>query len=178
MASSPAAFARNFAYLQIDLTDPDFREHLSKQRARHPRGAAEAHRRSDRCGRAGAGYQRQAAGAHDRGSDRRLDDELGVLPGRPRREMDAPRPRRHPETLYLIEARDSEARLVVRGGLSRFLHLSCAYARSSARHVADSPAAIAVAAASMSAAEADATRPSRRRSPPTKPGRNRRRPRR
>jgi len=30
MASSPAALARNFAYLQIDLTDPDFRRHISK----------------------------------------------------------------------------------------------------------------------------------------------------
>lgn len=28
MAASPAAFARNFAYLQIDLTDPDFRKGL------------------------------------------------------------------------------------------------------------------------------------------------------
>jgi AcrR family transcriptional regulator len=33
MASSPAAFARNFAYLQIDLTDPDFRKHLAKNAA-------------------------------------------------------------------------------------------------------------------------------------------------
>ena len=31
LASSPAALARNVAYLQIDLTDPDFRKHLSKQ---------------------------------------------------------------------------------------------------------------------------------------------------
>ena len=31
--SSPAAFARNFAYLQIDLTDPDFRKHLAKHAA-------------------------------------------------------------------------------------------------------------------------------------------------
>ena len=31
LASSPAALARNFAYLQIDLTDADFRRHLSKQ---------------------------------------------------------------------------------------------------------------------------------------------------
>ena len=30
MSSSPEAFARNFAYLQIDLTDPDFRQHMSK----------------------------------------------------------------------------------------------------------------------------------------------------
>jgi len=30
MAANPAAFARNFAYLQIDLTDPDFRRHLVK----------------------------------------------------------------------------------------------------------------------------------------------------
>ena len=30
MASSPAALARNFAYLQIDLTDPDFRKHIEK----------------------------------------------------------------------------------------------------------------------------------------------------
>jgi AcrR family transcriptional regulator len=31
MAASPAALARNLAYLQIDLTDPDFRRHLVKQ---------------------------------------------------------------------------------------------------------------------------------------------------
>lgn len=31
MAESPAALARNLAYLQIDLTDPDFRVHLVKQ---------------------------------------------------------------------------------------------------------------------------------------------------
>jgi AcrR family transcriptional regulator len=31
MAASPAALARNLAYLQIDLTDPDFRKHLMKQ---------------------------------------------------------------------------------------------------------------------------------------------------
>jgi AcrR family transcriptional regulator len=30
-AASPAALARNLAYLQIDLTDPDFRRHLVKQ---------------------------------------------------------------------------------------------------------------------------------------------------
>ena len=30
MASSPAALARNFAYLQIDLTDPDFRRNLAR----------------------------------------------------------------------------------------------------------------------------------------------------
>lgn len=33
MASSPAVFARNFAYLQIDLTDPDFRKHIAKHAA-------------------------------------------------------------------------------------------------------------------------------------------------
>jgi AcrR family transcriptional regulator len=37
MASSPAALARNFAYLQIDLTDPDFRRHIEKS-ARATRG--------------------------------------------------------------------------------------------------------------------------------------------
>lgn len=31
LAASPAALARNLAYLQIDLTDPDFREHLRMQ---------------------------------------------------------------------------------------------------------------------------------------------------
>lgn len=31
MAESPAALARNFAYLQIDLTDPDLRKHLVAQ---------------------------------------------------------------------------------------------------------------------------------------------------
>jgi AcrR family transcriptional regulator len=33
LAATPAAFARNFAYLQIDLTDPDFRKHLMKHAA-------------------------------------------------------------------------------------------------------------------------------------------------
>jgi AcrR family transcriptional regulator len=33
MAASPAAFARNFAYLQIDLTDADFRKPLSRHAA-------------------------------------------------------------------------------------------------------------------------------------------------
>lgn len=31
LAASPAALVRNLAYLQIDLTDPDFRRHLTKQ---------------------------------------------------------------------------------------------------------------------------------------------------
>ena len=31
MADSPAAVVRNLSYLQIDLTDPDFRKHLTKQ---------------------------------------------------------------------------------------------------------------------------------------------------
>jgi AcrR family transcriptional regulator len=31
LASSPAAFARSLAYLQIDLTDPEFRKHLVVQ---------------------------------------------------------------------------------------------------------------------------------------------------
>jgi AcrR family transcriptional regulator len=31
MAASPAALARSLAYLQIDMTDPDFRRHLAKQ---------------------------------------------------------------------------------------------------------------------------------------------------
>jgi AcrR family transcriptional regulator len=38
MAASPAALGRNLAYLQIDLTDPDFRRHLVKQ-ARATRAA-------------------------------------------------------------------------------------------------------------------------------------------
>ena len=33
MAATPAAFARNFAYLQIDLTDPGFRKHIAKHAA-------------------------------------------------------------------------------------------------------------------------------------------------
>jgi AcrR family transcriptional regulator len=38
MAASPAALARSLAYLQIDMTDPDFRRHLAKQ-ARATRAA-------------------------------------------------------------------------------------------------------------------------------------------
>jgi AcrR family transcriptional regulator len=40
MAANPAAFARHFAYLQIDLTDPDFRKHLVRH-ARATRGEVE-----------------------------------------------------------------------------------------------------------------------------------------
>ena len=71
----------------------------SKHAARDAARAAEAHQGSDRRRRTVAGYQCQATGAHHRGGGRRLDDELGLLPGRHRREMDAPRSRRHPETL-------------------------------------------------------------------------------
>src|SRR5687767_109208 len=41
LAQSPAALARNFAYLQIDLTDPDFRRHLVVQ-ARATRAGLES----------------------------------------------------------------------------------------------------------------------------------------
>jgi AcrR family transcriptional regulator len=40
MATSPVALVRNLSYLQIDLTDPDFRRHLVKQ-ARATRTALE-----------------------------------------------------------------------------------------------------------------------------------------
>jgi AcrR family transcriptional regulator len=40
MAANPATFARNFAYLQIDLTDPDFRQHVVKH-AKASRGELE-----------------------------------------------------------------------------------------------------------------------------------------
>jgi AcrR family transcriptional regulator len=41
LASTPADFARNFSYLQIDLTDPDFRKHLGRH-ARSSRAELEA----------------------------------------------------------------------------------------------------------------------------------------
>ena len=41
LAASPAALARNLAYLQIDLTDEGFRKHLAKQ-ARATRAGLEA----------------------------------------------------------------------------------------------------------------------------------------
>ncbi len=41
LAASPAALARNLAYLQIDLSDPDFRRHLAVQ-ARATRDGIEA----------------------------------------------------------------------------------------------------------------------------------------
>ena len=41
LATSPAALARNFAYLQIDLTDPDFRHHLARQAKDTRRGLEE-----------------------------------------------------------------------------------------------------------------------------------------
>lgn len=41
LAASPAALARNLAYLQIDLSDPDFRAHLETQ-ARGTRNGLEA----------------------------------------------------------------------------------------------------------------------------------------
>jgi AcrR family transcriptional regulator len=41
LAASPAALARNLAYLQIDLADPDFRRHLSAQARATRRGLEE-----------------------------------------------------------------------------------------------------------------------------------------
>jgi AcrR family transcriptional regulator len=41
LAASPSALARNLAYLQIDLSDPDFRQHLEVQ-ARATRDGIEA----------------------------------------------------------------------------------------------------------------------------------------
>jgi AcrR family transcriptional regulator len=41
LAASPEALARNLSYLQIDLTDPEFRRHLVKQ-ARASRGELQA----------------------------------------------------------------------------------------------------------------------------------------
>ena len=38
LAPSPAALARNLAYLQIDLSDPDFRAHLARQARATQRG--------------------------------------------------------------------------------------------------------------------------------------------
>ena len=52
MADTPAAFMRNLSYLQIDLTDPDFRNALREEREGHARGAAEADSRSHRRRRA------------------------------------------------------------------------------------------------------------------------------
>ena len=80
--SSPAAFARNFAYLQIDLTDPDFRKHLAKHAAATRVELQKLIKEAIDAKELVAGHQCQAAGAHDRGGGRRLDDELGLLSGR------------------------------------------------------------------------------------------------
>ena len=56
MAASPAAFARNFAYLQIDLTDPDFRKHLASSATATRERAAEAHQEAIDAERAVAAY--------------------------------------------------------------------------------------------------------------------------
>lgn len=46
MAVSPAALARSLAYLQIDLTDPEFREHLLQQAKGTRRGVKTLLRRA------------------------------------------------------------------------------------------------------------------------------------
>ena len=89
MAASPAAFARNFAYLQIDLTDPDFRRHLGKHARATRLELQKLIKEAIDAERAVAGYQCQAVGAHHRSGGERIDVELGLLPGRRRREMDA-----------------------------------------------------------------------------------------
>jgi AcrR family transcriptional regulator len=50
IATSPAAFARNLAYLQIDLTVPEFRVHLAKQAREGRAGLGRLIRAAVRCG--------------------------------------------------------------------------------------------------------------------------------
>ena len=88
MAVSPAALARSLSYLQIDLTDPDFRPHLEVQARCDPFGAGRLDRGRDRIPGAHAPDQRAPARADDRGGARRLDDGLGALSGGKRRRMD------------------------------------------------------------------------------------------
>ena len=97
--SSPAAFARNFAYLQIDLTDPDFRKHLAKHAAATRVELQKLIKEAIDAKELVAGHESEAARAHDRSGRRRLDDELGLLSGRHCHKVDAPRPRRRPEAV-------------------------------------------------------------------------------
>jgi AcrR family transcriptional regulator len=55
MASTPAAFARSLAYLQIDLTDPDFRGHLVKHARATRQGLARLLARAVEAGELSAG---------------------------------------------------------------------------------------------------------------------------
>ena len=73
LATSPAALARNLSYLQLDLTDPDFRTHLVKQ-ARASR--VELRKIIETAIAAGEG-------------GRRVDDGVGLLRRRQGRALDA-----------------------------------------------------------------------------------------
>ena len=77
-----------FAYLQIDLTDPEFRAHLAKSARATREELQKLIREAVEPGELTA-TTNPATRADDGSGGQRLDDELGVLPGRPRREMDA-----------------------------------------------------------------------------------------
>ena len=80
LAPSPAALARNLAYLQLDLTD----RYLYPPLLRQAQASRAAYRslpgRSGRGRRAGAGHRRGRAGPRGRDRSERLADDLGGLP--------------------------------------------------------------------------------------------------
>ena len=91
LAPSPAALARNLAYLQIDLTDRYLYPLLLRQ-AQATRGAYRAYLAeavADRGG--GDGQRRRGAGPRRRHGRQRLVDDLGRLPGGARRRLDRTR---------------------------------------------------------------------------------------
>ena len=93
LAVTPEALSRNLAYLQIDLTDPEFRAHLLAN-ARATRREIEALLRAAFA----AGELKQDVDVPPsrpdrRDGDRRIAHDVGVLSGRTGGHLDAARPR-------------------------------------------------------------------------------------
>ena len=101
MAASPAALARNLAYLQIDLTDPDFRVHLVKgARRRAPVSQADQSAVEPASSRRGqpARLARTIEAVHGW-----LAAVVGVLSGGERRALGSRRPRGRARAVSAVE---------------------------------------------------------------------------
>ena len=92
--ATPEALSRNLAYLQIDLTDPDFRSAPPGQRARHPSRDRVASPSRSRGGGLRRNVDHPGPRQSRRGGNQRIADVVGLLSRRLGGCVDTARPQR------------------------------------------------------------------------------------
>ena len=109
MAASPAALARNLSYLQIDLTDPDFRRHLVKHARATRAGLSGLLSAAVESGELASDVQPAQLARTIEAVIRWIDAVVGVLPGGERRSVDSRRRGSRPGSVSACGAPQAEA---------------------------------------------------------------------